>query len=262
MIRWIARFLLAFVALVAVSAAIKWVIDGERIAQASSLGWYQLPRDSARILPEEPVGEPEAVVMVLAAPTYGWRGYFAVHPWIIYKRQGEIEYQRYEVIRWGGGNSVVRRNRTVPDGMWFGSMPTVLASVQGPDAEKLIGPIESAIESYPYHHIYRTFPGPNSNTFLAHIGREVPALGLDLPPTAIGKDYRSLDEVIGRPPSGQGIQLSILGLFGAILSTQEGLELNLFGASVGIDVNCPAIRLPFVGRLGMNGSLQNGGCLQ
>jgi len=124
----------------------------------------------------------------------------------------------------------------------------------------LIGPVTQAIASYPYHGTYRTFPGPNSNTFLAHIGREVPALALDLPPTAIGKDYRPLGDFVGKPPSGRGVQISVVGLIGAIVSPQEGIELNLLGLGFGIDINCPAIRLPFVGRLGMNGSMQEKGC--
>lgn len=260
MLRWMMRGFLAFLATVVLSAALKWVIDGSRIAHASSMGWHQLSRNSAQLLPDDAGSESEAIIMVLAAPTYGWRGYFAVHPWIVFKAAGQSEYERYEVIRWGGGNSVVRKNRALPDGYWFGAQPRVLASVRGVQAQALIEPVRQAIASYPYHDVYRTFPGPNSNTFLAHIGREVPALALDLPPTAIGKDYRPLNKMVGKPPSGQGVQISVLGLLGAIASPQEGLELNLLGLGLGIDINCPAIRLPFVGRLGMNGSMQEQGC--
>lgn len=260
MLRWMIRGLLGFLVMVAVSAGLKWATDGERIAHASAVGWHQLSRNSAQLLPDASGTASEAIVMVLAAPTYGWRGYFAVHPWIIFKAAGQSEYERYEVIRWGGGDSVVRRNRALPDGHWFGAEPRVLASVRGPTAQALIEPVRQAIESYPYHHIYRTFPGPNSNTFMAHIGREVPELALDLPPTAIGKDYRPLGELVGRPPSGQGVQISVAGLLGAIVSLQEGIELNLLGLGFGIDFNCPAIRLPFLGRLGMNGSMQEQGC--
>ena len=60
-----------------------------------------------------------AIVQVYAAATYGWRGYFAVHPWIIYKRAGDTTYTRYDVIGWGS-RPVVRRNYAVPDGLWFG----------------------------------------------------------------------------------------------------------------------------------------------
>ena len=38
-------------------------------------------------------------MQVYAAATFGWRGYFAVHPWIIYKRAGDTAYTRYDVDR-------------------------------------------------------------------------------------------------------------------------------------------------------------------
>lgn len=256
--RALGRSLLFVLAVVIASAAIKWIVDGERIAHASALGWHQLPRNSAQILPSS--ADSGAVIMVLAAPTYGWRGYFAVHPWIIYKEAGQDRYERYEVMRWGGGDSVVRRNRAQPDAFWFGARPEVLARIEGPEAEALIEPVRQAIESYPYHGIYRTYPGPNSNTFLAHIGREVPALALDLPPTAIGKDYRPLNDPIGRPPSGEGIQLSLGGMLGLIASPQEGIEFNFLGLGFGVDVTCPAIRLPFVGRLDIDGTTHADNC--
>ena len=78
----------------------------------------------------------------------------------------------------------------------------------------------------------------------------MPELGLDLPPTAIGKDYRELSDAIGRAPSGGGVQLSLFGLAGLILAPEEGLELNLLGLSVGIDLARPALRLPALGRVG------------
>lgn len=253
------RALAVFVLIVGIAAAIKWWQDGERIAHARSVGWHQLPRHETQLLPN-PKTYPHAVVAVLAAPTYGWRGYFAVHPWLVYKRPQDATYTRYEVIGWSPGH-VVRRSHSLADSLWYGATPELLTIAQGPESEALIEKIEQAIGTYPYPDKYRSFPGPNSNTFLAHIGRSVPELGLDLPPTAIGKDYRPLNEFIGVAPSGRGLQLSVQGLLGVIVSPQEGLELNLFGLGVGIDLNCPAFRLPFVGRLGLNGTMtDNNGC--
>ncbi len=42
----------------------------------------------------------------------------------------------------------------------------------------------------------------------------------------------------------------MLGLLGVTVGWEEGLELNLLGLSFGIDLNQPALRLPFLGRLG------------
>jgi hypothetical protein len=208
--------------------------------------WRTAPRHSAELLPDPALHRDEAMVYVLAARAFRWRGHFAVHPWLVFKREGDESYTRYEVIGWGGGN-VVRKNRSVADGLWFGAQPDILVSYKGPKAEALIPQLEAAIQSYPYPESYRTYPGPNSNTFLAHIGRSVPELRLDLPPTAIGKDFRGLVDPIGLPPSGQGLQLSFWGLFGLILSPIEGIEMNLLGLNLGLDLSPLGLRLPLVG---------------
>ena len=51
-------------------------------------------------------------------------------------------------------------------------------------------------------------------------------------------------------PSGQGVQVSLRGLFGLMLGIEEGVEVNILGLSAGLDVYPPAIKLPGVGRLG------------
>ena len=104
---------------------------------------------------------------------------------------------------------------------------------------------------YPYADTYRTWPGPNSNTFVAHVAREVPELRLDLPANAVGKDYLPLTSAIASAPSGTGVQLSVLGLAGVLVAAEEGIELNLLGLSLGIDIARPALRLPGLGRVGL-----------
>lgn len=216
---------------------------------AAQRDWRTAPRHATGVALDPVQYRDTAIVTVLAARTFGWRGHFAIHPWILLKPKGAIAYTRHEVVGWGG-IKVVRENYALPDGMWFGATPFVLQHHQGVQAEALIPQIREAIKSYPFADRYRSYPGPNSNTFVAHIGREVPALGLDLPPTAIGKDYRALSQPIGRAPSGTGLQLSLLGLLGLTLGAEEGVELNILGLGIGVDFNEPAIRLPLVGRLG------------
>jgi hypothetical protein len=93
------------------------------------------------------------------------------------------------------------------------------------------------------------WPGPNSNTFTAWVLRAVPELEADLPPTAIGKDYRG-KSLVGAAPSGKGFQFSLFGLAGITASGVEGLELNLLGLTFGINPFDPALKLPLVGRIG------------
>ncbi|WP_418317096.1 DUF3750 domain-containing protein [Piscinibacter sakaiensis] len=219
--------------------------------------WRDAPRHSAGIAPDPQQFADTAIVQVFVARTFGWRGAFALHPWIIYKRAGDTDYLRHDVVGWYAPQ-VVRRNFALPDGFWYGAEPRLLVDHRGASAAAMIDDIEAAIASYPYYGQYRSWPGPNSNTFLAHIGREVPALGLDLPANAIGKDYRDLGHVVGVSPTGSGLQLTLLGLLGVSVGLQEGLELNLLGLNFGIDLNRPALRLPFVGRLGMDDRTESG----
>ncbi|MBJ7223973.1 MULTISPECIES: DUF3750 domain-containing protein [unclassified Brenneria] len=236
---------------------------GQSLATATRSGeifsgqnWWSAQRGSAGVAPDPVASSGTAIVQVYVAPTYGWRGLVAVHPWIIFKKAGETRYSRYEVVRWGSDN-VVRRNYMSADGFWFGAVPKLLVEHRGADAEAMIPQIEAAIKNYPWPRTYRAWPGPNSNTFIAHIGREVPELRLDLPANAIGKDYRSLAHPIGLPPSGRGLQVSLLGVLGVTVGVEEGIEANILGVNLGVDINPPALRLPFIGRLGYDNAEKN-----
>jgi hypothetical protein len=231
---------------------------GLSLADASLTGsavegrsWRTAPRHSAGIAPDPVQQAGIAIVQVYSAPTFGWRGLFAEHPWIIYKRAGEIAFTRYDVVGWRG-NDMVQRDYALPDGLWYGAHPRILVDHRGDGVDAMISQIETAIASYPYAHTYSSYPGPNSNTFLAHIGREVPALRLDLPANAIGKDYRPISRPLGLSPSGRGWQVSLLGLLGLSVGLEEGVEMNVLGLNFGLDFNSPGLRLPFIGRLGMD----------
>jgi Protein of unknown function (DUF3750) len=215
--------------------------------------WSQARWDSAGLAPD-PATTPEAVVQVYAARAWGWKGALAVHSWIVLKRAGAAAFERYEVVGWGvrRGAPAIRKDMRAVDGYWAGNRPQVVAERRGPGVEQLIDRIEAAIESYPYPDQYRTWPGPNSNTFIAHIGREVPELALNMPPTAVGKDYLSAGGLLARTPSGSGFQLSVLGVLGLSLGRAEGLELNLLGLVIGVDPLGLALKLPGIGRIGLS----------
>src|SRR3989454_1993101 len=202
-------------------------------------------------LAPDPAATAEAVVQVYGARCSGWLGYFGVHTWIAVKPAGARAYTTYEVIDWRlrrSGSAVAIRKRS-PDAPWAGNVPTVLADRRGDGVDALIERIDKAAREYPYAGEYAAWPGPNSNTFTAHIARAVPELGLDLPPTAIGKDFLG-DRLYAAAPSGGGFQLSLLGLLGLLASGVEGFEVNVLGLAFGIDPFSPALRLPLVGRFG------------
>ena len=214
--------------------------------------WWELSREPSGQAPD-PATTPEGVVQVYAARTVGWRGVLAVHTWIAVKPSGAASYTRYEVMGWGvsRGAPALRVNRTGPDNHWFGSRPDLLVDLRGPEVDALIEKVQAAVAAYPYPDSYRTWPGPNSNTFTAFVAREVPALRLNLPPTAIGKDYLAGGAPVGLAPSGTGAQLSLLGLLGVTAAWDEGIELNVLGLVFGLDVKRPALKIPAIGRLGV-----------
>ena len=213
--------------------------------------WWELERGPSGQAPE-PAFTPEGVVQVYAARAVSWRGVFAVHTWIAVKPSGADAYTRYEVIGWGvdRGSPAVRVNRAGPDNHWFGDRPERLVDLRGDGVDAVITKIEAAVVTYPYPSSYRTWPGPNSNTFTAWVGRQVPELRLKLPPTAIGKDYLPGGALAGLTPSRTGVQLSLFGLGGIALGVEEGIELNFLTLNFGVDLKNPALKLPVVGRLG------------
>ena len=213
--------------------------------------WRLARRDSSCQVPD-PATTPAPVIQVYAARAVGWRGAFAVHSWIVVKPREASAYTRYEVIGWGvdRGVSAVRVDRMGPDDYWFGSRPQLLAAAQGDGVDALIVRVEAAIAAYPYPASYRTWPGPNSNTFVAHVARAVPELRVDLPPTAIGKDFLPGGALLALSPAGRGVQLSLLGLAGVLVGWDEGVEVNVLGLTFGVDVKEPALKVPAVGRLG------------
>jgi Protein of unknown function (DUF3750) len=219
-------------------------------SQRAPGSWQRASRESLGLAPDPAVLR-EGIVQVYAARAVRWRGYFGVHTWIAAKPTGADQYTVYEVTRWRmrrAPTSVSISNR-VPDARWYGNAPELIAELRGAGVDEVIERIDAAARAYPYASKYRVWPGPNSNTFTAFVLREVPELRVDLPPTAIGKDYLG-SRLVARTPSGTGGQLSVLGLAGILAGVEEGLELNLLGLTFGLDPKQLAVKLPLAGDFG------------
>jgi hypothetical protein len=210
--------------------------------------WRDADWSSTGSLPQARA-EPQARVLVLSSRAGGWKGVVAVHSWIVLKRAGASGWTRYDVAGWGNPLKV---NNWPPDGRWFGSVPSVVADVRGAAAEALIPKIEAAVRNYQYAQAgeYRVWPGPNSNTFVATVLRAVPELGVELPPNAIGRDFRPLPYA-GASGSRTGIEANLWGLLGVKLGWVEGIEVNVLGLVAGLDLRHPAVKLPGFGRIGL-----------
>ena len=236
------RTTLGLVTTVALLALVAGPVEGD---------WRTASREPVGLAPD-PATIAEAVVQVYGARALRWRGYFGVHTWVAVKPAGAPAYTVYEVIGWRlrWSDTALAVHQRAPDGRWFGNEPELLAERRGEGVDALIERIARATRDYPYAGEYRLWPGPNSNTFTAWIARAVPELGLDLPPTAIGKDFIG-GRVLGRAPSGSGVQLSLYGLLGLLASDVEGLEVNVLGLTFGVNPFSPSLKLPIVGRLGV-----------
>lgn len=157
----------------------------------ASPDWRSASRQPAGIAPNPQVHQ-EAVVEVYAADAFSWRGWFAVHTWIALKPDNATEYTVYEVVGWrvDQGQPALRQYQTTtPDRYWYGAKPEKVLSVSGQQAASLIPKITAAVSRYPWANEYTLFPGPNSNTFPAWVGKQVPELGLELPFRALGSGY-------------------------------------------------------------------------
>ena len=208
--------------------------------------------------------DPAPRVVIMSAPLSGERGKFFTHTWIVLKAENAPSWERYEVLGYASRDfngelngvwlgSTPSLNRYAPDGRWYGRTPIILADVRGPAAAAMVPKLKHAIDTYEatLGH-YRFWPGPNSNTFVAAVLRSVPELGVTLPPTAVGRDFKP-GIYVGLTDSRTGIEASAWGVLGLKMGWVEGVEMNLFTFVAGLDLRAPALKVPGFGsvRLGV-----------
>lgn len=233
----LAAFAILFLLPVLASSA--WWALTERPSQ-----WNRAIWTSAGILPPPDVND--AAVYILAARTGGMKGAISLHSWIVLKRPGEARYERYDKVGWG---QPVRRNHRDADGYWYSNRPFVVHAVEGEAAQALLPQFDAAIAAYPYGRAggYHIWPGPNSNTFVAHVLDAVPEFGGRLPPHAVGRDYAPGWGRFGSTPDGQDFRASLGGYAGITFGWASGLEVNILGLVAGLDFARLGVKLPGVG---------------
>jgi hypothetical protein len=218
------------------------------LAQERPATWRVADWSSAGLLPPA-AAAPEASLHILAARTGGLKGIVSVHSWIVIKRAGTRAYERYDVVGWG---QPVRRDHRPADGRWYSNEPVVVYGATGEAAERLIRKVETAIQAYPWQApgSYRSWPGPNSNTFVAWVLAQVPEIPARMPPTAVGRDFPLGGSWLARLPSGD-VALSLGGLAGLRFGPRVRLEVYLLGLVAGVSLAEPALIVPAFGLLAL-----------
>ena len=243
MIYWIIPFLL-----IAIAGPIYLLLTGSYVTEH----WSRASSGSAGVAPDPRIFR-GAVIQVYAARVWGKRGAVAVHTWVAVKPSHAESYTTYQIIGWrlySRDTALVIRS-DIPDRHWYGNRPWLLADLRGEGVDKIIDAVHKAAMRYPYAYQYRLWPGPNSNTFTAWVARQVPELKVDMPPTAIGKDYLGARSVLAKAPSGTGYQLSLLGALGVTVGVEEGIEFNIGCVHFGIDPLDLGLRLPGLGNVSL-----------
>lgn len=187
----------------------------------------------------------------MAARTGGMKGAVSVHSWIVLKKPGASHYDRYDKVGWG---SPIRTNGYAADAYWYSNQPWIVREMHGEEAERLIPEVEAAISAYPYAQRggYRIWPGPNSNTFVAHVLNAVPELGTVLPPNATGRDYAEGPVSLRVASDRRDLHFTLNGLAGFAIGLRSGIEIHFMGAVAGIDFLRPALKIPALGRVGLD----------
>jgi hypothetical protein len=233
-----AVFLLLFFALPVLLRILWW-------CRRSQWAYWDGQDCSATGLLPDPAHNPSAAIYILSARTSGLKGAFARHSWIVIRKPGARAYDRYDKMGWG---EVIWKNGFAPDGLWFCNPPVIEHVVEGPDAARLIPAVEAAIAGYPYAEQgnYCAWPGPNSNSFVAHALRAAPEIGR-LPITAIGRDFHPRSS-FGWNPAHGCFEINLRGLVGLAIGLRL-LEIRLFGLVGGVDLQRRALLVPAVGAI-------------
>jgi len=239
LLRNLALTILCLFILPALATAGWWSLQ-DRPASWSNADW-----SSAGILPRVPQ-ENEAAIHVLAARTGGLKGAFSLHSWLVIKKPGSDRYDRYDKVGWG---TPIRYNAYAADGRWYSNAPHIVASVTGTDAARLIPKLEASIADYRFSKLgdYHLWPGPNSNSFVAHVLRSVPELGAKLPSNAVGRDYAPGLVSVDIAPDWLDLHVTFGGLAGFALGLRSGIEVHFAGLVAGFDIAHPAIKVPAYG---------------
>ena len=200
--------------------------------------------------------EPDWIVLVKSArvpPWSPWFTQFAHHAWLDVKRGSEEQWWRAEVQ--GRDIGVVFAPIAAASArkdLWLDRRAVrLLATIDGEPARRIaerLEPLCAELDAR-YAADYRKWPGPNSNTFVADLARELPDLAFVFDGNAVGKDWPGWIDA-GLTPSKSGLHLDT-PLLGAAVALREGVELHLLGFTAAVRLFPPSLALPDLPELPM-----------
>ena len=123
-----------------------------------------------------------------------WYARYADHSWIDVKCGSEDGWRRCEVLgeSFGAVCEAIPAREARRDRRWDGQPVHVQHVVRGAAAQAVAARLPAAVEALAARYGdggYAAWPGPNSNTFVRDLGREIPELAVGFDHNAVGKDY-------------------------------------------------------------------------
>ena len=170
---------------------------------------------------------------------------FATHTYVDYRLDSDSDWYRVEVTHPKSGVRTVKlKEDAVHEKIRWNERVRILSQTNGQKHSNLIRDIRIFAKSYD-DSVYRSYPGPNSNTFIEKMTREVDGLSAQLDHNAIGKE---IGFHFGKTSGGTGIELQT-PVLGVAVGLKEGVELNVIGLSAGLSFWPPSLRVPFLPRI-------------
>ena len=201
----------------------------------------ELPRDEAWIVAVQSVRIPDWMQ---------WYTQFAHHTWIDAKRGSDDAWVRLEVEgeHTGGTLEALAPSEARAHRRW-GRDVELHGFVVGAEAHRIAQRLDEAVAKFgpQYAATYRGWPGPNSNTFVRDVAREIGGPSFVFDHNAVGKDWHGFFGA-GWTPSRTGVHVDVPGL-GFALAAREGLELHLLGLVLGLQLSPLRLELPVLPEL-------------
>ncbi len=170
---------------------------------------------------------------------------FATHTYLDYRENEQSPWMRVEVYNPKSG--VVNHEITDEEAhskIRFNERVRILSQSDGKANPHFARDIRVFAEAYD-DSIYRAYPGPNSNTFMEKMIRQVDGINAILDHNAIGKEY---GYYAGKTTGGTGLKLQT-PILGVSIGLKEGVEISTFGFSTGVSFYPPSIRIPFLPKI-------------